>query len=443
MVIYVEHANRASHWRFSHVWFTFGSREREERDIEMNSSIERLFRDKLPPAAKRWAGFPKFNFVGGHVDRDAIPVEELVSAATAILRKKGPELATYHMDSGPQGLLQLREFVARRMKRDRGIECNSDHILITSGSVQGLDLVNSLLLQPGDTVVTEEFTFGLMLNMIRGRGAQIVAAPLDEFGIRTDALERVLDDLKDQGIVPKFIYTIPTVQNPTGSVMPLERRRALVALAEARGIPILEDDCYADLVWKGDWPPSLASLSQNGSVVHVGSFSKTIAPALRLGYLIADWTVMSRLLPLKVDGGTSGLEQMLVAEYCVNHFDTHIEALRGGLKAKLAVLIDAIDREFGAAVELTAPNGGIFVWLRLPDAVDTSTLFTASALEGVAFDPGADWAVTPERARHHLRLCFASASEEEIYNGVAKLAEICQHETGIPLRRGNLDLSRT
>ena len=121
----------------------------------MNSSIERMFRCNLPPAAKRWTGFPRFNFVGGHVEREAIPVEELMASTTAILQKKGRELATYHMDSGPQGFRELRDFVARRMKRDRGLECDSDNVLITSGSVQGLDLVNSLLLQPGDTVVAE------------------------------------------------------------------------------------------------------------------------------------------------------------------------------------------------------------------------------------------------------------------------------------------------
>ena len=137
----------------------------------MNSSIERMFRCNLPLAAKRWTGFPRFNFVGGHVEREAIPVEELMAAATAILHEKGQELAIYHMDSGPQGLRELREFVARRMKRDRGIECNPDNILITSGSAQGLNLVNSLLLEPGDTVVAEEFTFGVMLKMIQAKGA--------------------------------------------------------------------------------------------------------------------------------------------------------------------------------------------------------------------------------------------------------------------------------
>jgi 2-aminoadipate transaminase len=405
----------------------------------MSTPIERMFCRNLPSAAKPWTGFPTYNFAGGHNDRDVIPVEALTTAMTKVLREKGRDLATYHMDGGPQGLRELREFVAERVTRDRGMTCDADQVLITSGSVQGLDLINSLLLEPGDTVVIEEFTFGIMLNMVRAKGAEIVAAPLDEFGINVDALEQVLDNLESRGITPKYIYTIPTVQNPTGSVMPLERRRAIVALAEARGIPIFEDECYSNLIWEGDRPPSLRALSKDNHVIHIGSFSKSLAPALRLGYLIADWPVMGRILSLKGDGGTGAMEQMLVAEYFGRHFDAHIDTVRARLKAKVKSLVEVLAREFGAAAEWSVPRGGIFVWLRLPDEVDTSALFAAASAEGVAFDPGADWAVEPERGRHHLRLCFALTNEEEIGEGIAKLAEICRRETGIPPRSGNID----
>ena len=405
----------------------------------MSTPIERMFRRGLPPPASPWAGFPRYNFTGGHNDRDAIPVESLATEMANILREKARDLATYFMDSGPQGVRELREFVAERMARDRGMQCNPDQVLITSGSMQGLDLVNNLLLEPGDTIVAEEFTFGVLLNKVRAKGVEVVPAPLDEFGIRIDALEQVLDKLENRGVTPKYIYTIPTIQNPTGSVMPLERRRALVALAEARGIPILEDECYSNLIWEGDWPPSLRALSKDNHVIHLGSFSKSLAPALRLGYLIADWPVMSQILSLKIDGGTGAVEQMLVAEYFGRQFDTHIEALRARLKGKLESLVVAVDREFGSTAELIAPRGGIFLWLRLPEQVDTSALATAALAEGVAIDAGADWAVEPELARHHLRLCFALSTEEEIREGVAKLAEICRRETGIPLRSGNID----
>ena len=405
----------------------------------MNTAIERMFRRDLPPAAVPWTGFPAYNFTGGHNDRDVIPVEALVTAMTKALRRKGPDLATYFLDGGPQGLRELREFVARQVRRDRGIACDADQVLITSGSIQGLHLVNNLLLATGDTVVIEEFSFSHMLNMVRARGGHIVAAPLDEHGIRVDALARLLDDLDGRGVTPKFIYTSATFQNPTGSVMPLERRQDLLALAAARGIPIFEDECYSSLVFEGDLPPSLRALANDDRVIHIGSFSKSLAPSLRLGYLIADWPVMSRILALKVDGGTGALEQMLVAEYFGSHFDSHIESVRKRLKSKRDFLVQTIAREFGAAAELSVPKGGLFLWVRLPDEVDTSALLAAASAQGIAFDPGADWSVDAERGRHHLRLCFALASEAEMSEGIAKLANVCRRETGIPLRSGNVE----
>ncbi len=398
-----------------------------------------MLRQNLPPAANRWTGFPRYNFVGGHNDPETIPVEELIVSAERMLHDHGRKLATYHMDDGPQGFLQLRELVCRHVRRNRGITCEPDQVLITSGSVQGLHLVNSLLLEPGDTVVAEEFSFNHMLNMVRARGAEIVAAPMDELGMSINGLEQVLDKLHDQGVVPKYIYTIPTVQNPTGSILPEDRRRSLVALAQRHGVPVFEDDCYADLTWTDDRPPAIRALGSDDSTIYIGSFSKSLAPALRLGYLIADWPVMSRLLPLKLDGGTSAVEQMLVADYFGRLFDNHIATVRVHLKAKLDGFLEIVAREFGASVDWHAPEGGIFLWLRFPDSVDTAALLAASAPEGVVFDTGSDWAVEPSRGRHHLRLCFANIGEDDMREGVAKLAEICRRETGTPERSGNID----
>jgi 2-aminoadipate transaminase len=344
------------------------------------------------------------------------------------------------LHGGPQGMLELREFVARKTTRDRGMPTTVDQVMITSGSLQGLDLVNAVLLSPGDTVIIEENTYGGMLSKVARTGAKIVGAPLDDDGIRVDALEEILDRLAADGVTPKYIYTIPTVQNPTGSVMPLERRKALLSLAQARGIPIFEDECYADLVFEGDWPPAIRGLDDTGSVIHIGSFSKSLAPALRLGYMVADWPLMSRMLPLKGDAGTGAIEQMMVAEYFGNHFEAHLEMLKPRLKAKLDVMIEAVEREFGTAAEFTRPKGGIFFWMRLP-GVDTSALAPAAAAEGLEFNPGAAWSTSDAdpQAGESLRLCFALASSEEIRDGIAKLAEICRRETGVPVRSGNVD----
>ena len=394
--------------------------------------------ENLPPAAVPWAGYPKHNFVGGHNDREGVPVDALIEAVTKQLREKGPELAKYFMEGGPQGLAELREFVARKMTKDRGTPTTPDQVLITSGSLQGLDLVNKALLNPGDTVIIEENTYGGMLSKVARFGVDVIGAPLDDDGIDVAKLEAILDDLKARGVVPKYIYTIPTVQNPTGSVMPMERRRALLKLAQDRGIPIFEDECYADLVWEGDWPPAIRGLDETGMVIHIGSFSKTLAPALRLGYLVADWPIMGQLLALKGDAGTGVVEQMLVAEYFGKHFDEHLEMLKPRLKRKLDVMVEAVEREFGTAAEFTKPKGGIFFWMRIP-GVDTSKLFQAANAEGLQFNPGAEWSTLGADAQDCLRLCFALTTEDEIRDGVAKLAEICRRETGIPARSGNVE----
>ena len=396
-----------------------------------------LLARNLPPAAQPWGGYPAHNFVGGHNAREAIPVEALIAGLTKQLTEKGKELAKYHWDSGPQGMLELREMVADLMTNVRGAPTTADQVLILSGSLQGLDLVNEVLLNPGDTVIIEEHTYGGMLGKVRRCGAEIVGAPLDQDGIDVAALERILDDLAAKGVVPKYIFTIPTVQNPTGSIMPLERRKALLYLAKSRGIPIFEDECYADLTWDPERPPAIRGLDDGGQVIHVGSFSKTLAPALRLGYMVADWPVLSRMLPLKGDAGTTALAQMAVAEYFGNHFHQHIQELRPLLKAKLDVMIEAVEREFGTAAEFTPPKGGIFFWMRLP-GVDTGKLFNVSNAEGLQFNPGAEWSTPGSDSSDCLRLCFALATPEEIREGVAKLAEICRRETGIPSRQANV-----
>jgi 2-aminoadipate transaminase len=395
-----------------------------------------LFARDLPPAAKRWTGFAEHNFVGGHNDPEGVPVEALIDSAVRQLRAKGPQLAIYTLDGGPQGLRELREVVARKLTRDRGAPTDPDQVLITSGSLQGLDLVNELLINPGDTVIVEEDTYGGTLSRLRRRGARIVGAALDRDGLKIDALERQLDELAAQGVRPKFIYTIPTIQNPTGSVLPVERRRALLELARSRGVPVFEDECYADLVFEGDWPPAMRGMEGGDAVIHIGSFSKTLAPALRLGYLVADWPVLSRLLPLKTDAGTGAIEQLVVADYFGRYFHEHVAALKPRLEAKLDAMVEAVEREFGTAAEFVRPKGGIFFWMRIP-GVDTSSLYPKAVAEGVEFNPGAEWSVRGD-ARDCIRLCFALPSEAQIRAGIAKLAEICRRETGIPAVSGNV-----
>jgi 2-aminoadipate transaminase len=394
----------------------------------------RVLRPDLLPPAVRWTGFPRYNFVGGHNDEASVPVDGLVDAAVRVLQREGATLAMYGLHSGPLGYRPLREFVARKVARDAGIQCSADDILITSGSLQGLDLVNQVLVSPGDTVIVEQATYGGAITRLNRAGAKIVGVPVDADGLDTRALARTFNELAAQGITPKYIYTIPTVQNPTATVMSEARRAEVLELSRRFGVPIFEDECYADLVWEGRRPLALRAMDSTERVVHIGSFSKTIAPALRVGYLIAGWPVMSRILAVKTDAGSGALEQMVLAEYCREHFDAHVQALRGTLRRKLDALAGALRDQFGPQAQFDYPAGGIFLWVTLPEPVDTTKLAQVALQAGVAINPGAEWMTDAQAGRKRMRVCFAHPTEEVLREGTARLAQICHREFGVPAR---------
>ena len=350
-----------------------------------------LLRRGLPSPAAKWTGSPRYNFTGGNNDADQVPVEDLLVAATTALEREGRTLATYGLASGPQGHRRLREFLVSKLKRDAGLVCRSEDILLTSGSLQALDLINGVLLEPGDTVIAEQETYGGVLTRFNRLEVNVVGIPLDGEGLRVDLLETALTDLKQRGVRAKYIYTIPTVQNPTGTIMGVERRRQLLDIAQRYDVPIVEDDCYADLIWDGRRPPAIYGMSERDDVIHVGSFSKSIAPALRVGYVVAPWDLLSRMLAIKADAGSGALEQMVLAEYCDSHFHAHVPGLTRVLRGKLDALIAALEENFGTSAEFEEPKGGIFLWVKLPDGVDTRKLFQAALAEGVAINPGPEW----------------------------------------------------
>jgi 2-aminoadipate transaminase len=180
-------------------------------------------------------------------------------------------------------------------------------------------------------------------------------------------------------------------------------------------------------------------MSKTQNVIHIGSFSKTIAPALRVGFIVAPWVMMSRMLALKTDAGSGALEQMVLAEYCAPHFTSHVPKLTRGLRAKLDTLMEALNEQFGTSAEFEDPKGGIFLWVKLPDHVDTLKLYQAALAAGVAINPGPEWSTNKAHAGSRLRLCFASPSHEQIREGIAQLAEVCRKEFGVPARSANVE----
>jgi 2-aminoadipate transaminase len=180
-------------------------------------------------------------------------------------------------------------------------------------------------------------------------------------------------------------------------------------------------------------------MSPQGGVIHIGSFSKSIAPALRVGFIVAPWEVMSRMLALKTDAGSGALEQMVLAEYCAPHFATHVPELTRGLRKKLDTLMEALNEQFGTVAEFEEPKGGIFLWVKLPDHVDTLKLYQAALAAGVSINPGPEWSTNKAWSGSRLRLCFASPSHQQIREGVAVLADVCRREFGVPTRSGNIE----
>ncbi|WP_322865223.1 PLP-dependent aminotransferase family protein [Aquicoccus sp. G2-2] len=389
--------------------------------------------------AAPFAGLPPFHFVGGNIDEPTVPAKALADAVAKVLRTEAHAMGKYGMNSGPQGYLPLREEITRILARRCAMQVDPSEILVTSGSLQAMDLVNKALLDAGDVVLLEDANYSGAIAKLRALKVEPYPIALDQHGMRLDALEAALARLTKEGRKPKFIYTIPTIQNPTGSIMPKARRLEMLALSEKYDVPIFEDDCYSDLVFSGTRPPAIHALDTQGRVIYCATFSKTIAPALRVGYLVAPWPLMGHILPLKTDAGSGALEQMVLAEFLPAHFAAHVSALLPMLEEKADALCTALDEHFGAAADYTRPVGGIYLWVTLPAEVDTGRLNQAALKHGVEINPGSGWSVNGDQNTHRMRLCFGHPSLETIRDGVAKLADICFDEFGLPRRSGNTE----
>ena len=391
-----------------------------------------LFNRELPPPTPRWGGHPRYNFIGGHSDPDMVPTEGFIESAERVFRGDPRNISMYNFSGGPQGILPLREFLVEKLGQHRGINTTIDDVLITSGSGQGIELINEILLEEGDTAIVEAFSFSGALGNLRRRKVNIVGIDVDQDGMRMDHLAQALEDLRERGVRPKYIYTIPTLQNPTGTVLTMERRLRMLELSEEYGVPIFEDECYADLIFEGEYENAIRSLDDSNRVLHIGSFSKTLGPGTRLGYVVASWDVMSRLLSRKNDAGTGVMDQMIVGDYFAHHYEDHILEMRSALQRKCDVLSSALRESFGPSVEFEVPRGGMYLWVKLPDGVDSRDLEEPALREGIAFNPGPDWSADPDAAAGYIRLCFALPSEAEIREGVEKMADVFRREGAIP-----------
>jgi DNA-binding transcriptional MocR family regulator len=346
---------------------------------------------------------------------ELLPLGELHELERALFSAVGPA-ALQH--SPTEGLTPFRESLARHMA-SRGAACSAPEVMVTSGSQQALDVVARAFVEPGDAVVVEAPSFFGALQVFRAAGARILGVPTDEHGMRTDALESLLERQR-----PKLVYTLPTFQNPSGSVMTLERRRHLLDLAYRFQVPVLEDDPYSDLRYDGETLPSVKALDEHGHVIYVSSFSKVLFPGLRIGWIAAPRPVVRRLALAKqsMDLHSSTLGQWLIDRFLrQGGLERHLRTARAAYAKRRDAMFEALRAEAPPGVTFARPEGGFYFWCQLPETIAPARLLSHAAEQRVSFLPGAP-CFCEETGRNHVRLSFSAATPRRIREGVARFA---------------------
>jgi 2-aminoadipate transaminase len=379
------------------------------------------------------------SFAGGLPAPELFPLERFQAACCRVL--SDPTLGPLALQYSPtEGYPPLRELIARHTAR-YGILARPENVLITSGSQQALDLIGKLLINRGDRVLVEAPTYLGALQAFNVFGPDYVSIPVDDDGLQTDDLDEVLKT----GI--KFMYLLPNFQNPAGVTMSRKRREAVVALSDRYGVPIVEDDPYGQLRYEGDHLPALLTLDRDnlspddgyelGNIIYLSTFSKTLAPGLRLGWIVAPTEVIARLVQLKqgADLHTSTFTQVVAYEVARGGFlDEHIQTLRAVYRQRRDVMLSALDEFFPAhlGVSWTHPAGGLFLWLRLPEGMAAPALLKAALAEDVAFVPGQAFFAVSDEGRRYCRLNFSNAQPEQIVEGIRRLSLAVRRFLGQP-----------
>lgn len=368
------------------------------------------------------------SFGGGMPAPDVFPVEAFAEACQRVLTDLGATALQYGATEGYQ---PLREMIARHTVR-YGIGVNPENILITSGSQQALDLIGKVFINRGDRILVESPTYLGALQAWNAYGAEYVTVPMDSEGMNTDALEQALR------VGPKFIYVLPNFQNPTGVTLSLERRQKLVELAEAYGVPIIEDDPYGQLRYEGEHLPSVVQMDNTyrcnngnsycGNVIYLSTFSKILAPGIRLAWVVAPSEVIRKLTQAKqgADLHTSTFNQIVAHEVSKGGFlDQHIRLIRKVYHVRRDIMLASLDRSFPASCEWTHPLGGLFLWATMPEFLKSTEVLKHAIDEKVAFVPGLSF-FPNGGGENTMRLNFSYASPENIQAGIARLGHVIE-----------------
>jgi 2-aminoadipate transaminase len=368
------------------------------------------------------------SFAGGLPAPDVFPVDRFQEACQTVLGQHGSQALQY---STTEGYRPLREMIARHTAR-YGICVEPENILITSGSQQALDLIGKIFINPGDRLLVEKPTYVGALQAWHAYQAEYLTVPLDAEGLQTDDLEAALR------AGPKFLYVLPNFHNPAGVTLTLQRRQRVVELADRYGVPLIEDDPYGQLRYGGEHLPPLVVLDgqlqgrdgtpYSGNVLYLCTFSKTLAPGIRLGWVVAPAEVIQRLVQAKqgADLHTSTLTQMLAFEVARGGFlDRHVRFIRTVYRERRDAMLAALQHYFPDSVHWTTPQGGLFLWVTLPESMDAAELLQAAIAEHVAFVPGSAF-FADGTGRNTFRLNFSNASPARIHQGIKCLATVLE-----------------
>lgn len=358
------------------------------------------------------------SFAGGLPAPELFPVEHIRAAAERVLGECGAKAFQYGVS---EGIAPLREQIAAEMSR-RNVACTTDDLLITTGSQQALDLLGKVFIDPGDVILTETPTYMAAIQAFQCFQADFQPVATDEQGVIPEAVE----ELASRGKV-RFLYVIPNFQNPTGRTLSLERRKQLAEIAARRSLLIVEDDPYGRLRYRGEHLPPIKSFDESGRVIYLSTFSKTVAPGFRTGWIVASGPMRDKLVIAKqaADLHTSSFDQLVLDRY-LRDFDNrrHVERVCAAYGERYAVMDEALRRHMPEGFSWTRPEGGMFLWVSGPRTMDAMTVLAEAIDAGVAFVPGADF-FPCGGGENHMRLNFSNAGPEVIRDGIARLAAIC------------------
>ncbi len=364
------------------------------------------------------------SFAGGLPGPETFPVKELEDISCKILREKGAVALQY----GPtEGETPFREEIAKWLKREKK-SIEAENILVSCGSQQGLDMISRVFLDPSDTIIVELPSYIGGIQAFTAYRAKMIGIPQDDQGMRMDLLEEQLGKLAAKGKKPKFIYVVPDFQNPSGITMTLARRKRLLEIVYEHEIPIIEDSPYRDLRYKGETVPAIYSLDDQEQVIALGTFSKLLCPGLRLAWIMAPLQWMERLVVAKqsMDLCSPSFTQLIVAEYMhAGYLPKQVETIRRLYGVKLEVMLSALSRSMPKSVEWSKPEGGLFLWIKLPPGLSANDLFPKAIENKVAYVIGSAFHCDG-KGQNTMRLNFSYSSEEQINEGIKRLGRVIQ-----------------